>query len=222
MFCTRCGKKLNYESRFCVDCARKLAQDAALAKAEANAGELATDPDTHPAVIPSTSAVRDTVTPDTNSAVIPSPTADGDSVTSDTNSAVITSPSAVGDQNTSEKKTNIVGTATKGLGKAIASAAMSEISLILAYGIVYLSVAMTPQGFILLLGALGLAICSLVFGILSITTFARCRKACGAGPIATLVLGIVGLATSALAIINILFFLFVILLIIAAFGGLSF
>lgn len=203
MFCTRCGKKLNYESRFCVDCARKLAQDAALAKTKANGGELATDPDTHPAVITS-------------------PTAVGDTVTSDTNSAVIPSPSAVGDQNTSEKKTNIVGTATKGLGKAIASAAMSEISLILAYGIVYLSVAMTPQGFILLLGALGLAICSLVFGILSITTFARCRKACGAGPIATLVLGIVGLATSALAIINILFFLFVILLIIAAFGGLSF
>lgn len=85
-----------------------------------------------------------------------------------------------------------------GFGKALASTIMSYFGFIFVYVALIASIADAEVAAVLYFLATPLVVIPLIFGIQSIKTFVR-RKATCAKPVATLVLGIVGLATSAIA-----------------------
>ena len=101
-----------------------------------------------------------------------------------------------------------------GFGKALTSTIMGGIAMFFVYIALVLSSAEPVAGLVLAIFCIPLVIIPLVLGIKSIKTFAV-NKHLSPRPVATLVLGIIGLSNSAFAaflhfiIINLLFFLLV-------------
>lgn len=85
-----------------------------------------------------------------------------------------------------------------GFGKALTSTIMGDVGMFLVYIALVLSLAEPVAGLVLALFCIPLVIIPLVLGIKSIKTFAV-NKHLSPRPVATLVLGIIGLSTSAFA-----------------------
>ncbi len=95
-----------------------------------------------------------------------------------------------------------------GFGKALASTIIATFNVIFSVITIILSVEIPEAGIVLFLMGVAMCALSLIFGIQSICTFKkRCKENC-AKPIPALVLGIVGIATSALASIYLFMALF--------------
>ena len=175
MYCRKCGKFIEYEGDMCRECLAKQ------------------DPYEEIVVVPT--SVQQITTTQPQNVVQP----------------VVNVPRRVCtnvDANTNRRL---------GLGKAIASTVMSNIgSLIISFAellvedsisfldgtiaVTNLEQAVSANIFssiFMMIFALGLAIPSLIMGIQSILTFARAKRGGGVVPVATLVLGIIGLATAA-------------------------
>lgn len=127
---------------------------------------------------------------------------------------IVTPPPAV--KTTPAQSTSAFAATTKlpdpnnamyGFGKALASTIMSTFGFIFAYVFFAVTMVMGESGiFVSMIFVLPLIIVPMIFGISSIKVF-NARKATCAKPIATLILGIVGLATSAIAALVELIFL---------------
>ena len=86
-----------------------------------------------------------------------------------------------------------------GFGKALTSTILSFFGFLFAYISVVLGAFEPEAGVVILLISLPCTVISFIFGLQSINTF-RARKATCAKPIATLVLGIEGISTAGVAI----------------------
>ena len=84
-----------------------------------------------------------------------------------------------------------------GFGKALVSTILSSVGFIFAYIALLFSAVVPETGLAMSFLALPLIIIPFIFGIKSINLF-KSRKATCAKPIATLILGIVGLSTAAM------------------------
>ena len=96
------------------------------------------------------------------------------------------------------------GTYSSGIGKALASTIMSGVAFIIAYVCMLgysLSLFYDEISWIWYFLSIGLAVPSIVLGILSISHFKRCSRANCKKPVATLVLGINGLVCAIGAIV---------------------
>lgn len=114
-----------------------------------------------------------------------------------------------------------VGDRKEGFGKALASTILSSIAfflIIIAFSMVSVALEEYSYGYyyddyysstmdsaiVLAVLSLSMAIPSLIMGISSMKTFFRAKNAGRVKPVATLVLGIIGLATSALTLLYVL------------------
>ena len=216
MYCTRCGKKLNYNSRFCVECANEIANEAALASARAAECEKPT-----PAVqVPEC----DNAAPATQFAEAEKAAPAAQFTEAEKAAPVVQAPVCAElvpiAQSASSEKANVrpasAPTQNNGIGKAIASLVMSNVSFFISYLSVFFIIFAPELAFFMLISATPLAIISLVQGIKSIKIF---KTFCRSGlkkPVATLVMGIVGLATAATALFIIFIFFIMFVAILAA------
>ena len=106
-----------------------------------------------------------------------------------------------------------------GLGKAIGSLVMSNVAVFLSYISIFAAIASPGFAMFLLFASLPLAIISLVQGIKSIKAFTSRSRAGYKKPVVTLVLGIIGLATAALALIIFIIYFFAIIAIMELSSG---
>lgn len=240
MFCTRCGKELNYESRFCVDCAREIAREATLAKAKADGlpvddtkalserGDCEATCDicessTHncdsglsASVAPSDELESETRPASEISGIDGNNTAEASGTSNDTAIACLDDPIVV-----TSSSTAVSGSAVSGLWKGILAVLAAGFAYLLLHITVNLSLIMTLMGLIMTVASIGNGIGAIILGVSCIKTFKRASAAKGKLPVATLVLGIIGIAYSAITLLLTLLCLFIILFIFAAFGAFS-
>ena len=196
MYCTRCGKKIDYESFVCNEC---LAQEELLKnQAQSDVSEPAVE-------VKAESDFVGTVTDK----------ADSTEAGGANQQYYYSAPNAAYNyQPRNEAQQIYVPTGNPrmiGFGKSLTSTILSFFGYIFSYIALIVSAEEEPVGgLVLLLMALGMSIPALIFGITSIKTSARVAAQKLPRPIATLVLGIVGLGFSAMA----LFFSFITLIII--------
>lgn len=177
MYCTKCGKEIDYDSMLCLECTAALAIQA---KQE-----------------------REAVRPDDVSAPFINPVAASKPDYSSVDSIPV--PTYTADFKAKEEApkteapqiTMVVNTRKEGLGRAIISASLSLVNcfvfgLTIGLGAFGLSSGTVLAGSFLI----ALSIFSLILGIKSIKTFKNVRRAGYPAPIATLILGIVGVATT--------------------------
>ena len=197
MYCSRCGKEIDYDARFCVECAKELAYESALAAsraAEIKAAKAAEAEAEKAEAIPEEPIANQApayVVP----VARPAGSANSAPVSSDPNEAKF------------------------GLGKAIGSLVMSNVAVFLTYFSIFAAIASPGFAMFLLFASLPLAIISLVQGIKSIKAFTSRSRAGYKKPVATLVLGIIGLATAALALLLFIIYFFMIVAIIELNSG---
>lgn len=109
----------------------------------------------------------------------------------------------------SEKKSSnesLPGNAKAGLGGAIASVVMSDIGCTLASVSIYFALIAIELGYLMLFSALPLLIISLIQGIKSIRIYRQCISSGCKKPVATLVLGIIGLVASAIGLLLVMLY----------------
>jgi len=191
MYCTRCGKEINYDSRFCVDCAKQLAYEATLAASRIEAEEKK-NADSAAPVAPNSEVA---LAPAQASAVVEAP-------------AVVAAPAA-----------NAPAEPNNGLGKAIAALIMSNVGFFVGYFSIFFAIFAPGLGILMLLGGVALAVVSLIFGIKCIKTFTTFSRAGLKKPVATLVMGIISLATAAVSLLIFMIFFFVIMIAFAELSG---
>lgn len=184
MYCTKCGKEINYDSRFCVDCAKELAIEATLAANRASVGsapaQVTTAPEAEAVAAPT----------QTEAAAAPAELV----------------PVVIDEVKTEVKAAPAPNSEINGKGKAIASLVMSCVSFLLAYLSIFFVIFAPGLGVFMLIAATPLAIISLVQGIKCIKIFSSFARAGLKKPVATLVMGIIGLVTAATSLMIILIY----------------
>ena len=197
MYCTRCGKKIDYDSFVCNEC--RAAEDALVGETKLDDSKPATEVNVEPE-----STVTETETPREQ----PAPNQQYYYSTQNTGYAQYQNPYTEQPAPVQTGNPRMIG-----FGKALTSTILSFFGYIFSYVALLLAVDGEPAGgLVMLLIALGMSIPALILGIQSIKTSARVASQGLPRPIATLVLGIVGLAFSALA----LFFSFITFIIVGA------
>ena len=104
---------------------------------------------------------------------------------------------ATGNGNVAYMPSGENGDRMHGFGKALTSAILGDVGVVLAYFGIYASIFSVGLGIFLILGSIALAVLGLVFGIQSVQTFIADKNAGRVKPIATLVCGIIGIVGSA-------------------------
>lgn len=190
MYCSRCGKEINYESRFCVDCAYEIAHEA---NAAAKRAGTVTGTVKLPSSIPENKQQTVNAAPCKHLA-------------KEAAVAEIASLPAVSVASEAEpQKCESISernNAKVGLGKAIASLIMSESTwLLFLLGTIMVSISYTYAepviGGFAFLASIPLSIISFIFSVSGINLFKRRSAADCKKPVATLVLSIIGLVNSA-------------------------
>lgn len=216
MFCTKCGKQIDYDAIVCNECKAAEAEgtpeavevEAVEATAEVTETVEATAEVTETveatAEVVEAAEVAETVEADAaaveDAAVETAPAAEV------ANEPVVTAP-VNAPAATPEDPTNKM----YGFGKALTATILGVIGFF--FSIFAFAFSLTGMGVIIAFvlfypGAIAMSVIALVFGIKSIKSFASRSKQNCAKPVATLVLGIVGLAWAATSLIYILLGLF--------------
>ena len=191
MFCSRCGKKIEYDSPICLECISAMAEES---QRKENAEQA--QPKVSEECI---EACSENVYSAQNNAYCgeyaqPQPCYNGNVSLFYSEQPKINTPVAVmGEQvEAGEKSTRMAG-----FGIALAGTIISFASIFLMFfSIVGLAVA-SAGGVILFMLTIASTVVSIVFGIKSISTFVSVKREGNPVPIATLILGINGLATAA-------------------------
>ncbi len=222
MYCTRCGKKIDYDAFVCNECVKQEEVAFAEVKAEEPAPALEATPETVTEEPVADTATAEPVQEPAQEPVNPQPTYTAPNNQQYYYSNPNTSYQQGAAQNPYQNSAYTPYTPYQpqpttgnprmnGFGKALTSTILGFVSFIFsveAIGFAYESFA----AIVLLMMTLGMAIPSLVMGIRSIKTFTGAPKQGLPRPIATLVLGITGLSLAAIA----LFFCFICLILVGA------
>ena len=169
MYCSKCGKQIDYESTVCAECVAKMANNAEVTAPAAEAT---------PAVV---------TAPEVSHVIAASPE---------------------------------VNTRMLGFGKALASTIISFVSIFfMVFSIAAIGSMMFGLGIFLLLATVAAVVVSIIFGIKSIKNFVVAKKAGTGVPVATLVLGINGLATAAFCALYLIIFGFAVFVMVMALMG---
>ena len=212
MYCTRCGKKIDYDAFVCNECVKQEQEAFAEVKTEESAPALEATPETVTEEPVADTATAEPVQEPAQEPVNPQPT-----YTAPNNQQYYYSnPNTSYQQgaNQAPYQNNVYATYTpyqpqpttgnprmNGFGKALASTILGFFAYF--FSAITLGVAEVGEiaaTIILLMMTLGMAIPSLIMGIKSIKTFTNAPKQGLPRPIATLVLGIVGLSFAAIAL----------------------
>ncbi len=206
MYCTRCGKKIDYDAFVCNECVKQEQEAFAEVKAEEPAPTVEATPETvtEEPVAATAEPVQEPVNPQPN-------------YTAPNNQQYYYSnPNTTYQQgaNQAPYQNNVYATYTpyqpqpttgnprmNGFGKALASTILGFFAYF--FSAITLGVAEVGEitaTLVLLMMTLGMAIPSLIMGIKSIKTFTSAPKLGLPRPIATLVLGIVGLSFAAIGL----------------------
>ena len=97
-----------------------------------------------------------------------------------------------------------------GFGKALAAAILGDLAAAFSYIGIYVCLFSVALGVLTVLATIAMSVIALVFGIQSIKTFIADKNAGRVKPIATLVCGIAGVATAAIALFILVIFGFAI------------
>ena len=201
MYCTRCGKKIDYDAFVCNECVKQ--EQEAFAEVKTEAAEPVVEATVEPAVEePVATATAEPVQEPVN----PQPT-----YTAPNNQQYYYSNPNTGYQNTAYQNTAYTpyqpqsttgNPRMNGFGKALASTILSFFGYCFALAAVEVAAFEMPgAAVIVLMMALGMSIPALVMGIKSIKTFTNAPKMGLPRPIATLILGISGVSMAALALL---------------------
>ncbi len=198
MFCTKCGKQIDYDAIVCKECEAEAAAVEAPAVEEPVTETPAPEtPAVDTAVEAPVVEAPVAVAPVVEAPVAAAPVVEAPVVEAPVVAAPVVNPAVVADP------TNKMF----GFGKALTSTILSFFAIIfsgIALGFSAVGFGMGAIGLVLFYpGAIAMSVISLIFGIKSITTFKARSKAGCAKPIATLVLGINGVACAALAFLYI-------------------
>ena len=209
MYCTRCGKKIDYDAFVCNECVKQEQEAFAEVKAEEPAPALEATPETV-----TEEPVADTATAEpAQEPVNPQPTYTAPNNQQYYYSNPNTSYQQGAAQNPYQNSAYTPYTTYQqpqpttgnprmnGFGKALASTILGIFSYIFSFvAIEVAAFELAGSAVVLFLMALGMAIPSLIMGIKSIKTFTSAPKQGLPRPIATLVLGIVGLCAAAFSL----------------------
>ena len=209
MYCTRCGKKIDYDAFVCNECVKQEQEAFAEVKAEEPAPALEATPETV-----TEEPVADTATAEpAQEPVNPQPTYTAPNNQQYYYSNPNTSYQQGAAQNPYQNSAYTPYTTYQqpqpttgnprmnGFGKALASTILGFFAYFFsAITLGFAEVGEIATTIVLLMMTLGMAIPSLVMGIKSIKTFTNAPKQGLPRPIATLVLGIVGLSFAAIAL----------------------
>ena len=209
MYCTRCGKKIDYDAFVCNECVKQ--EQEAFAEVKTEATEPVVEATVEPAVEePVATATAEPVQEPVN----PQPT-----YTAPNNQQYYYSNPNTGYQNTAyqnnayqtnpyqntaytpyQSQPTTGNPRMNGFGKALTSTILGFFSYIFSAITLGIAEVGEPGATVLfLMMTLGMAIPSLIMGIKSIKTFTNAPKQGLPRPIATLVLGIVGISFTAIA-----------------------
>ena len=196
MYCTRCGKKIDYDAFVCNECVKQ--EQEAFAEVKTEAAEPVVEATVEPAVEePVATATAEPVQEPVN----PQPT-----YTAPNNQQYYYSNPNTGYQNAAyvpyqptPVQPAISGNPRmNGFGKSLASTILGGIAYFFSVIALELSVSgiedLAASAIVILLASLGMAIPALVMGIKSIKLFVNAPKQGLPRPIATLILGINGVA----------------------------
>ena len=193
MYCTRCGKKIDYDAFVCNECVKQEQEAFAEVKTEESAPALEATPETVTEEPVADTATAEPVQEPAQEPVNPQPT-----YTAPNNQQYYYS-----NPNTSyqQPQPTTGNPRMNGFGKALASTILGIFSYIFCFvAIEVAAFELAESAVVLFLMALGMAIPSLIMGIKSIKTFTSAPKQGLPRPIATLVLGIVGLCAAAFSL----------------------
>lgn len=193
MYCTRCGKKIDYESFVCNECLQK---EAALEQAQHEPViEVSTEPEV------ATEAVATATAEHVDVPVNAEPTYSTPNQQyyySNQNEPYTPTPSYQ-PQPTANPATPNSNPRMLGFGKALASTILSCVGYIFSTIAFAVAISELPGAAVfLMMMTLGMAIPALIMGIQSIKTFSRAISQGYPRPIATLVLGIAGVSMTAI------------------------
>ncbi len=197
MYCTRCGKKIDYDSFVCNEC--RAAEEALVNQSN--------EPVAEPA--PEVKVESETVAPETAqpaAAPVEEPKTETANPTP-TNPQYYYSAQSTSyaqyqaPQNAQPVNAPVGNPRMIGFGKALASAILSVVGYIFALVAFFVAAeGAVSSGLVLFMMTLGMVIPALILGIQSIKTSARVASQNLPRPIPTLVLGIVGAAFSGLSL----------------------
>lgn len=203
MYCSKCGREIDYDSPMCLECTAMLAMQAKASR-EAARVQIDSAPEVTPTpVAPTVSAAPEIQTAEQASTVneIATPVECGEISCSE--SAVVVAPTPETNETVAPKK----NTRNEGLKKAIIGCSMGwaniYVLLIGVFSLMYggISIGILPGVFI------AFTVMALIFSIQSIKTFRRVRKEGNPAPIATLIVGLHGLWFVVFTIIYALFWI---------------
>lgn len=211
MYCTKCGKQIDYDSIVCNECKAAESANAAANEETVNANPEVTEApvceieETSPEALAETTEVteevlaEDTVSEEAPAAEEPAPEQNGnyENASAPLYANVI--------NNTADPKED-PNNRMYGFGKALASTIVSSFGFLFSLlAFATSATGLSIVGLVLFYpGAIAMSVVSLVLGIKSIKAFrARCKQNC-AKPVATLVLGIVGVVQAGFGLLYIL------------------
>ena len=190
MYCTRCGKEIAYDSPICVECAKaaeeKMQQEQI--EQQLNCNDEIIEPKEEP------EAKEDTTQIPAYEILYSNVNQGANNTGSTVDSPAYTTPTAASN------------TRKAGLGKAITAlitAFISSLLTIIGYAVIISSDLVTgvDENLMYTLGAVVagfgviLGLLPIIFGVLSIKTFAKVKKQGNPPPVATLVIGLIALGT---------------------------
>ena len=190
MYCTRCGKEITYDSPICVECAKaaeeKMQQEQI--EQQLNCNDEIIEPKEEP------EAQADTTQIPAYEILYSNVNQGANNTGSTLDSFAYTTPTATSN------------TRKAGLGKAITAlitAFISSLLTIIGYAVIISSdlVTVVDENLMYTLGAVVagfgviLGLLPIIFGVLSIKTFAKVKKQGNPPPVATLVIGLIALGT---------------------------
>ena len=210
MYCTRCGKKIDYDAFVCNECVKQEQEAFAEVKAEEPAPTVEATPET--VTEEPVAATAEPVQEPAQEPVNPQPTYTAPNNQQYYYSNPNTSYQQGAAQNPYQNSAYTPYTPYQpqpttgnprmnGFGKALASTILGIFSYIFCFvAIEVAAFELAESAVVLFLMALGMAIPSLIMGIKSIKTFTSAPKQGLPRPIPTLVLGIVGLSSAAFSL----------------------
>ena len=191
MYCTRCGKKIDYDAFVCNECLQK--EEAAFVKVETETAEPAVQ--TVVVEEPVATATEEPTYTPFEKTVDPQPTYSAPN----NQQYYYTNPNTAYTPYQTQPPVSGGNPKMRGFGKALTSAILSFASYIFSAITNGIAVSELPGATVVfLMMTLGMAIPALIMGIKSITTFTSAGKQGQPRPIATLILGIVGVAMTAI------------------------
>ena len=196
MYCTRCGKKIDYEAFVCNECVQK--EEAAFAEVN----NETTEPVVETMVVdePAVTATEDQACPPVEEPVNTQPTSAPTGQQYGTNPTPNAPYTPYTPYQPQSSSLSIPSSNFRmiGFGKALASTILSAVGYL--FCILGIQFAVYEPGVvaILIILAVGLSVPALIMGIQSIKTSSRVASRGLPRPIATLILGIVGIGTAAM------------------------